>query len=374
MLIFDANFGRMILRGNRMTKNEFQGELQKNIRAFVLYTLAVFLLMVIAALAVFFFANKGEEHVLVPDVTGKSLTRALLEMQEKELYPKLQLRYSDLPGEAGQVLSQSPNAGSIVKAGRRVTLVVSRGVVIDHVGKYVGTNIDTVKTKLDMLYGGVDAPPITIAEPVFKLDSSPIGTILEQEPPEGTPITQGVELHFIVSKGASESLVSVPNFLGKTIAQISEEMGKVNLLFDFQSHIANADETPGTVVSQSLAAESETAEFSQITLDIALPASDAIFSGDMIVGNVRGRDEAETAGMRMDTFSNASYGIFSTDISYYPIAVPVKVDAYPPEGSPFTIASFNHIGGTVSLPYSVPHGTVLTLSVLNQEKEHFTVQ
>ena len=137
-----------------MTKNEFQGELQKNIRAFVLYTLATFLLMVLAALAVFFFANKGDEQVLVPDVTGKSLTRALLEMQEKELYPKLQLRYSDLPGEAGQVLSQSPSAGSIVKAGRRITLVVSRGVVIDHVGNYVGTNIDTVKTKLDMLYGG----------------------------------------------------------------------------------------------------------------------------------------------------------------------------------------------------------------------------
>lgn len=357
-----------------MTKNEFQGELQKNIRAFVLYTLATFLLMVLAALAVFFFANKGDEQVLVPDVTGKSLTRALLEMQEKELYPKLQLRYSDLPGEAGQVLSQSPNAGSIVKAGRRITLVVSRGVVIDHVGNYVRTNIDTVKTKLDMLYGGVDTPPITIAEPVFKLDSSPIGTILEQEPEEGTPITQGVELHFIVSKGASDSLVKVPNFLGNTIAQISEEMGKVNLLFHFQSHIAGSDETAGTVVNQSLAAESETAEFSQITLEIALPASDAIFSGDTIVENVRGRNEAETAGMQMNNFSNASYGIFSTSISYYPIAVPVKIDAYPPEGSPFTIASFNHIGGNISLPYSVPHGTILALSVLNQEKEHFTVQ
>lgn len=357
-----------------MTKNEIQDELQKNIRAFVLYTLATFILMGLSALAVFFFANKGEEQVLVPNVTGKSLTRALLEMQGKELYPKLQLRYSDLPGEAGQVLSQSPSAGSIVKAGRRVTLVVSRGVVIDHLGNYVGTNIDTVKTKLDMLYGGVDAPPITIAEPVFKLDSSPIGTILEQEPAEGTPITQGVELHFVVSKGASESLVRIPNFWGSTISQILEEMGKVNLLFDFHGHIANAGETAGTVVSQSLAAESSVAEFSQITLEIAMPAAGAVFSGDTIVENTRGRNEAEVAGMSTNNFSNVSYGIFSSDISHYPIAVPVKIDAYPPEGSPFTIASFNHIGGNISLPYSVPHGTVLTLNVLNQTKERYTVQ
>ncbi len=355
--------------------NEMQGELQKSTPAFIAYTIMAFLLMFIAALAVFFFANKGYEQVLVPDVTGKSLTRALLEMQERELYPKLQLRYSDLPGEAGQVLSQSPSAGSIVKAGRRITLVVSRGVVIDHVGNYVGTNLDVLKTKLDTLYGGVDAPPITIAEPVFKLDSSPIGTILEQDPAEGTPITQGVELHFVVSKGESEPLVKVPNFLGNTIAQILEEMGKVNLLFDFQSHVAGTDEIAGTVTNQSFEADGEVEEFSRITLDIALPALGTLYSGDTVIEkDVRGRDETEVAGMKMGGLENSSHGIFSAKISQYPIAVPVKLDAIPPEGAAYTVTSFNHIGGEISVPYSVPHGTVLVLSVVNQEKERFTVQ
>ncbi len=55
--------------------NEMQGELQKSTPAFIAYTIAAFLLMFITALAVFFFANKGYEQVLVPDVTGKSLTR-----------------------------------------------------------------------------------------------------------------------------------------------------------------------------------------------------------------------------------------------------------------------------------------------------------
>ena len=355
--------------------NKMQGELQKSMPSFIVYTIMAFLLMFITALAVFFFANKGYEQVLVPDVTGKSLTRALLEMQERELYPKLQLRYSDLPGEAGQVISQSPSAGSIVKAGRRITLVVSRGVVIDHVENYVGMNLDALKTKLDTLYGGVATPPITIVEPIFKLDSSPAGTILAQEPAEGTPITQGVELHFIVSKGASEPFVKVPDFLGNTIAQISEEMGKLNLLFDFQSHIAGTDEVAGTVTSQSLKANDEVEEFSQITLDIVLPVLGALYSGDTVIEkDVRGRDESEVAGLKMEGSVNSSHGIFSAEISRYPIAVPVKLDAIPPEGAAYTVASFNHIGGEISVPYSVPHGTVLVLSVVNQEKERFTVQ
>ena len=188
--------------------NEMEADLQKSTPAFAAYTIAAFVLMLVTALAVFFFANKGYEQVLVPNVTGKTLTRALLEMQEKELYPKLQLRYSDLPGQAGQVLSQKPRAGSIVKAGRRVTLVVSRGVMIDHIGNYVGTNLDALKNKLDALYGGVETPQITIGNPVFKMDAAPIGTILEQEPPEGTPITQPVELQLIVSSGPTPPRVS----------------------------------------------------------------------------------------------------------------------------------------------------------------------
>ena len=52
-----------------------------------------------ACLAVFFASVQGAEKVLVPDVVGESLTDALLKMQAKELYPKIQLKYSDSPGD-----------------------------------------------------------------------------------------------------------------------------------------------------------------------------------------------------------------------------------------------------------------------------------
>ena len=49
-------------------------------------------LMVLIGLITFSLAVRGQEQTLVPNVTGKDLVTALVEMQEKELYPRVSLR------------------------------------------------------------------------------------------------------------------------------------------------------------------------------------------------------------------------------------------------------------------------------------------
>lgn len=351
-------------------------QLQTNGVAFIIYTLAVFVLMGIVALSVFLMANKGRERVLVPNVEGKSLPRALLEMQEKELYPKLQLRYSDLPGLAGQVLEQNPKAGTIVKAYRRVTLVVSRGVMVDHIGNYIGTNMDVLKNKLDVLYAGTEIPLITLGTPTFKIDESPKGTILEQYPPEGTLVSQPVELHLIVSEGNSKPLVQIPDFTGKTFAEIIKEMADSKLILEFTSHIAKENEIPGTVVGQKAVLKNEVPEYTRVYLDLATSPS---FSGKETDANAvkdftrLTEDEATEKNAIRDT-TNYVHGIFTTELPHYPFALPVKLDAIPQEGANYTVATFNHTGGKVTVPYAVPHGTILVMTVLNQEKARGEVQ
>ena len=213
-------------------------KLQETGAAFVWYTVALFVIMGITAVAIFLGVNKGYERQVVPDVVGTNLYRAQLILQEKELYPRLQMRYSDVPGQVGQIISQSPKKGSIVKAQSRVTLVVSRGVVFDHVGNYVGTNLDALKNTLDALYAGAEIPSLTIANPIFKQDAALPGTILEQDPPEGTPITQPIELKFIVSSGPQKMKVEIPDFTGKNVTEVLAAMSQTRLTFDFTQHIA----------------------------------------------------------------------------------------------------------------------------------------
>ena len=137
---FKRFFGKI-----RVNFNSSLEYLQTSGKTLVATVVVSIILMAAICVLVFFAAVQGPEEVLIPDVTGKYLEEALLEMQIRELYPKINLRYSDAPGDKGKVLSQDPVAGSIAKAGRRIDLVVSSGVLVDQVGDYTGMNL----TELD---------------------------------------------------------------------------------------------------------------------------------------------------------------------------------------------------------------------------------
>ena len=356
---------------------ETKASMQQFGGAFVFYAISLVVIMGIFAVIAFIVFNRGYERQIVPDVVGKNILDAQLILQEKELYPRLQMRYSDVPGQAGMIISQSPKSGSVVKASSRVTLVVSRGVVFDHVKNYVGSNLDAVKTTIDALYAGTEIPSLKIANPIFKQDMAPAGTILEQEPAEGTPITQPVTHQFIVSSGPEKAKVSVPDFTGKTIAEVLKLLSETKLTVDFTQHIASSSETPGTVVKQTVHGnKKEVAEYTRIQLEFAMPEAKAATEEEMVaaVDNEKKTegDAAEDSAKR-DT-KNYVHGIFSTTIPEYPYAVPVKLDVIPQEGSRYSFASFNHIGGAFSVPFAAPHGAVLVLSVLDREVERSSVQ
>ena len=343
--------------------------------AFVAYAVSLILIMGIFAVIAFIVFNRGYERQIVPDVVGKNILDAQLILQEKELYPRLQMRYSDTPGQAGIIISQSPKKNSVVKASSRVTLVVSRGVVFDHVRNYVGSNLDAVKTTIDALYAGTEIPSLKIANPIFKQDASPAGTILEQEPEEGTAITQPVTLQFIVSSGPEKAKVNVPDFVGMNIEEVFKTLSTTKLTVDFTQHLATDSEKPGTVVKQTVPGnKKEVGEYSRIQLEFAMPEPKAASEGTVTADNSN-KSETESAedASKRDT-PNYVHGIFSTTIPEYPYAVPVKLDILPQEGSRYSFASISHVGGNFSIPYAAPHGAVLVLSVLDREVERASVQ
>lgn len=302
--------------------------------------LASVIVVVLLAVVVFFAFAEGPEQVMVPDVVGKTLENGLLEMQVKELYPKISLRYSDIPGDEGTILDQDPKAKAIVKGNSRVNLVVSRGVVANQVGNYVGVKLDEMKMNLQTLFAGSTRPLIVIGDIDYKPDTSDAGTILEQDPPEGTSITTPVKVNLVVSRGPQYENTKPPYLLGSNINDILQTITRSKLIFDFTSHVAGEGENPGTVVGQKIR-DSETNEipefvpnYTRILVDMAMPE--------------KGTDGNVT-------------GIFSTVLDVFPYAVPMRLDAVPEEGDSYTIISFNHIGGELTLPYNVPSGTTLVL-------------
>ena len=330
----------------KLSFSESYENFQTSIPAFLAICLCAFALMCFAAFAIFFINVKGPEKVLVPNVIGKNLEDALLEMQVKELYPKISLRYSDTPGDEGTILDQSPDAGAIVKGYSRVSLVVSRGVIVDKIDEYTGMNIEDLRMKLQTLFAGQTKPLIVLAEPEYKPDVSDAGTILEQDPPAGTHISEPVTVQLVVSRGPNFENTKAPYLIGQSVNDLLQIITRSKLVFDISSHKASADEKAGTVVDQQAFDSEFIPNYTRVSLEMAMPDGE---------------------------YNDNIYGIYEEKVVDYPYPVPMKIEAYPPEGNSYTLLSFNHPGGLVTVPYAVPAGTTLEFSVVNKVVSRQTV-
>ena len=326
--------------------SESYEKFQGSIPAFLGICLCAFALMCFAAFAIFFINVQGPEKVLVPNVEGKKLEDALLELQVKELYPKISLRYSDIPGDEGTILDQSPDANAIVKGYSRVSLVVSRGVIVDKVDEYTGLNIEDVRMKLQTLFAGQSRPLIVLAEPEYKPDASDAGTILEQDPPAGTKISEPVTVQLVVSRGPNYENTKAPYLIGQTVNDLLQTITRSKLVFDINSHKVSGDEKPGTVVDQQAFDSEYVPNYTRISIVMAMPDGE---------------------------YNDNIYGVFEEKVPDYPYPVPMKLEAFPAEGNSYTLLSFNHPGGKVTVPYAVPKGTRLELTVANKVVSKKTV-
>ena len=331
----------------RKTLAESFNTFQNSIPAIIITFFVALVIMGLSCIGVFFMNVKGEEQVLVPNVVGKKWDEALLEMQTKELYPRITLRYSENPGDEGKILEQEPEAGSIVKGYSRVSLVISRGIVIDEVGDYIGKNLDDVKMSLQTLFAGQTKPLIILAEPEYKPDLSDPGTILEQDPPEGFRITEPVTVQLVVSRGPNYENTRRPYVIGQSINDLLQTIARSKLVFDITGHEAKDGEKAGTVVSQQKIDEEYVPNYTRITVEMALPK---------------------------DSDDENISGIFQSKIALYPYPVPMRLEAVPEEGNSYTILNFSHPGGNVTIPYSVAKGTTLILYVVDKVTDRLVVE
>lgn len=333
---------KKILDTLKKCRTNFQTQMEniKNGGASLVWTVIItFVVMVIICLFVFFASVQGAEKVMVPNVVGKTLTNALLEMQEKELYPKIQLRYSDEIGDAGQIIEQDPIAGAIVKAYRRVTLTVSRGVAVEQIDDYIGKNLEEISQTLNKEFNN-EFSLIKLAKPSYKIDDSSKGTILMQYPEPGTEIYDPTTLYFIVSNGTEIPLAKVPNLLGNSIKSVLAKISQTNITFDFSATEAQNSQQNDSVISMGNADE-EIAEFSRVKVNFAFSTKKA-------------NDE------------NIK-GIFSYVLPEYPIPVSVELQAKDTEGKVTNLVRLNHPGKELTIPYEVKKGSTLSLYVLDEK-------
>jgi beta-lactam-binding protein with PASTA domain len=319
-----------------------------HLRMFILSVIGLVIFVGIIAVSVFFIAVRGAEQTMVPDVTGKELTQALLELQVKELYPRLHLRYTQTSRDKGYILEQEPRPGTIVRAGRRIRLVVSQGVVINRVENFVSRNIDEVRMDLFDLHaaaGGIAL--LTIREPVmYEFSPEKPGTILAQKPEPGTDISGPMSLEFVVSRGRENQTVAVPLLTGLTITRALELISTTGINFHFTARERSGSESSESVVAQNPEANTTIPINNVVRVTVTLPERLA---------------------------NNEIFGVFRYTIPQNPYPLAVRLEAQLPSGERQRLITVNYLGGEFTVPYKLPEGTVLILSMLNRELHRETI-
>jgi eukaryotic-like serine/threonine-protein kinase len=299
---------------------------------------AVFL-MIIAGLTTFLFSLRGAEETMVPDVQNVDLLDAMLSLQERGLEADVEVRFSADPGLAGKVIGQTPPSGTLVRAGKEIDLIVSRGARVDRVGAYVGRPIAEVRAELRAMFATGD-PTIQLAEPQYVFSDEEPGTIIAQDPPPGTEIATITNVDLVVSRGADVERIALPSFIGLPFETAIERLSQNNIPFRFEVREPEPDERSGLVVEQDPPPQEEVAIGSFVDLVITSPAfvpEDEVF------------------------------GVLERPLPDYPVEVELTLEAQAPTGEQRVIFSMLHPGIELSAPYQVRENSSLVLYRSGQE-------
>ncbi|MBN2736572.1 MAG: PASTA domain-containing protein [Spirochaetales bacterium] len=310
------------------------------------FLIAGVLVVVSLITVIIFYVNiEGEEQTLVPNVTSTlddqiDLLEAIQKLQEKGLYPSIQVRNSSqFPRNA--IIEQKPNPGTVVKAGRQILLTVSRGSVIDRVGNYVGKNFQEVKLELDSLFSSGEKALLQIQTVQYEVSEKPFGVILQQEPRPGTNIIENRTsyLTLIVSKGQADNTVIAEDYTGHNYKSVLTRLVSQNIPFIVEISEIQNDFLPGQVVSQLPNPNTEILTNTFVQLKINKPVK-------LENGN--------------------HFGIFEYTMERKEIPVDIKLSAKNDDGTK-ELLSMQHPGGKITIPYELPSETILSLYIFDEK-------
>lgn len=169
----------------------------------------------------------SSDEVAVPNVVGDDLDTAKSKLEKLGLtYEVVAKEKTD--GKANIVTKQDPEADFKVKKDFKVSLTISESEDSVEVPNVVGETILDAESIL-YKYG------LKLAEPSYEEDSEhEEGTIIRQEPSEGSVADKNSLIKVVVSKGDSNA-IEVHNFVGRNKDEVIKEITDLGLKYKITS-------------------------------------------------------------------------------------------------------------------------------------------
>jgi serine/threonine-protein kinase len=201
------------------------------------------------------------DKVTVPDVQGMTIQEAALELSKVGLEYDIERDNSD-EYEKDVVISQTPEADTLIRTSEIVTLVVSLGPETATVPNVIGSTEDEAKEALE-------AAGFTAKDYIYEFsDEYEEGIVIDQNPTSGIDVAVGTNITLYVSKGID--VVTMPKVKGLTLAAARSAIEDVDLVVGTVTYEASNTVEKGLVISQSVSMYSEVARNTSVDLVISL--------------------------------------------------------------------------------------------------------
>jgi len=169
---------------------------------------------------------------------------------------------------AGQVISQTPEAGSVVKEQRTINLIVSRGGEVTSVPDLRGLSRRDAEIALKnagLVLGKVDEQSSSDAPP---------DSVLSQYPRPPAQVSKGTAVDIVVNKAAVKKQ-TLPDFRGTVLSAASAQLDSLKLKVGNVTEVASDKYPAGTIIDQRPAPNSELAEGGTVDFTVAKASSSA---------------------------------------------------------------------------------------------------
>ena len=203
--------------------------------------------------------SKGAQMITVPNVVGKDSDSAVKAMTDSGLSVSTALQSSDIVA-AGQVISQSVGAGTSVKPGTPVTLIVSSGVEQVVVPNVAGSTLADAQSALSGC--GLFA---SVSEQYS--DNVAAGVVISQSVVAGSSVNKGSSVGIVVSRGPENA--GVPNVIGSDRSAAISALQAAGFNVS-EGEAQYSDSVPaGCVISQDVAGGSQVKKGTTVTIVVS---------------------------------------------------------------------------------------------------------
>ena len=223
--------------------------------------LLAFFLAALVVLSGIIYAILGytSGDVTVPDVKGKTIVEAEAILTREKLGYTLTEAY-DAKVTPGVVVKQTPGAHTRVKAGRKITLVVSKG-------PEPGVVPDLKKKKLNDATMMLEKAKLKVGTVTVKYEAgAPKGTVISQSIAPNSKVSEGTSVDLVVN--ISDNQTVVPSLEGMSLSEAQSALNSAGLSVGSVS-ANSSDKAKNTVLSSDPGSGSVLDKGSAVTLVVS---------------------------------------------------------------------------------------------------------